>query len=60
MAERGITEQQIYTALAHEQRRTPGQPGTVWIHGLTGQGRTLKICVTVDMSTVVTAAWPDE
>jgi len=34
MAERGIAEEQIYTALAREQRRTPGEPGTIWIHGL--------------------------
>lgn len=45
---RGITEQQVYTALNREQRRTPGEPGTVWIHGLVPEddeyreARTLK------------------
>jgi hypothetical protein len=34
MDEREITEEQVYYALAHEVRRTPGLPGTVWIHGL--------------------------
>jgi hypothetical protein len=58
MEARDITEEQIYTALAHETRRTPGQPGTVWIHGLVDGGEILKVCVSVDQSTVVTAAWP--
>jgi len=65
MAKRGITAEQIYTALAREQRRTPGEPGTIWIHGLvpgdeTSHGaRTLKVCVTTDRKQIITAAWPD-
>jgi hypothetical protein len=60
MARRNITEQQVYAALAREQRRSPGQPGTIWIHGLVDGGRILKVCVTVDMAVVTTVAWPDE
>lgn len=50
----------VYTALNREQRRGPGQPGTIWIHGLVDGGRILKVCVTVDMAVVATVAWPDE
>jgi hypothetical protein len=65
MAERGITEEQIYTALAREQRRAPGEPGTIWIHGLVQgddshrQSRILKVCVTADRTIIITAAWRD-
>jgi hypothetical protein len=65
MAERGITEKQVYAALARELRRTPGQPGSVWIHGLvpgdeTHRGaRTLKVCLNTEQNRVTTAAWPD-
>jgi hypothetical protein len=65
MARRGITEEQIYTALAREQRRTPGEPGTIWIHGLVPgdethrEPRTLKVCITADRKRVITAAWRD-
>lgn len=59
MRQRGISEEQAYTALSREVRRTPGQPGTVWIHGLVDGGETLKVCVSVDNMTIITAAWPD-
>jgi hypothetical protein len=59
MERRGISKEQIYAALAHEVRRTPGQPGSVWVHGLVEGGRTLKVCLSVDNSRIVTAAWPD-
>ena len=59
MAQRGISEEQVYAALAHEQRRSPGQGGTVWIHGLTDQGP-LNVCVSADQTKVITAAWPGE
>jgi hypothetical protein len=59
MERRGITEDQIYTALAREVRRTPGEPGTIWVHGLVAGGEILKVCLPVDMSLVITAAWPD-
>jgi hypothetical protein len=59
MASRGITEKQIRTALHREQRSTPGEPGTIWIHGLVDGGDTLKVCVPVDKSRIITAAWPD-
>jgi hypothetical protein len=60
MAKRHVTEEQIYTALRREQRRTPGEQGTIWIHGLVDRGRILKVCVTVDMTLVTTVAWPGE
>ena len=59
MEQRGITEEDIYTALAHEMFRTPGQPGTIWIHGKVHGGETLKVCLRVDNARIVTAAWPD-
>jgi hypothetical protein len=59
MAKRGITEAQVYQALSREQRRTPGDPGTIWIHGLVDGGDILKVCVTTDMLTVITVAWRD-
>jgi hypothetical protein len=64
MARRGITEQQVYTALNRERRRTPGEPGTIWIHGLVPgddnyrEARTLKVCVTTDWKVITTVAWP--
>ena len=60
IAERGISEEQLYAALAHEQRRTPGQPGTIWIHGVVAGGRILKVCVRPNDNLIITAAWPDE
>jgi hypothetical protein len=59
MQQRGISEEEIYAALAHEVRRTPGQPGTIWVHGMVDGGVILKVCVSVDNARVVTAAWPD-
>ncbi len=64
MAERGITAEQIYAALAREQWRTPGQPGSIWIHGLVPGdathrvARILKVCVNTERNRVTTAAWP--
>jgi hypothetical protein len=58
MAARDVTERQVNTALRREQRRTPGDPGTIWIHGLVDGGETLKVCVTVDGLTITTVAWP--
>lgn len=61
MEQRGITERDIYTALAREIRHSPGQPGTVWVHGRVDGGETLKVCIRVNGAkmVVVTAAWPD-
>jgi hypothetical protein len=59
MQQRGISEEQIHAALAHETRRTPGEPGTMWIHGLVTSGRILKVRVSVDNEAIITAAWPD-
>jgi hypothetical protein len=57
---RKITEEQVYWALSHERRRTPGQPGTIWVHGQIDRERILKVCVTTDWSTITTVAWPGE
>jgi hypothetical protein len=65
MAKRGITEEQIYTALGREQRRTPGEPGTIWVHGIVPaddiirEARILKVCIPTDRSRIITAAWRD-
>lgn len=59
MEQRGISKEQIYTALAHEVRRTPGQPGSIWIYGLVNLGETLKVCISADNARIITAAWPD-
>lgn len=59
MQQRDISEGQVFAALAHETRRTPGEPGTIWIHGIVDQGRILKVCLSVDNEAVITAAWPD-
>jgi hypothetical protein len=59
MEARDISDAQIFEALAHEIRRTPGQPGTVWIHGTVAGGETLKVRISVDKTVVITAAWPD-
>jgi hypothetical protein len=45
MARRDITEQQVYTALNREQRRTPGEPSrarsgfTDWSRGMMNTGK---------------------
>jgi hypothetical protein len=53
---------QIEQALNREQRRSPGQPGSVWIHGHTDNGL-LKVCVATPVHGnerfVITVAWPD-
>jgi hypothetical protein len=59
MMQRGISEDQIYTALAREIRRTPGQSGTIWVHGMVDGGETLKVCLRLDNAVIITAAWPD-
>lgn len=61
MDHRQITTDDVEWAL---KRRvgdpSPGEPGTVWIHGLACGGRELKVCVPVDdLETIITVAWPD-
>jgi hypothetical protein len=58
MAERDITEEQIYAALSHERERKPGRGGAVWVWGL-ASGRILKVLLSADGQTIITAAWPD-
>ena len=64
MTRRDITEEQVYAALNREQRRTPGEPGTIWIHWLVPgddnhrEARTLKVCVTTEWKVITTVAWP--
>ena len=57
--QRGITEEQVREALAHEQRRSPGQPGSFWVFGLVTGGRILKVCLTTDRTWITTVVWPD-
>jgi hypothetical protein len=60
MAQRGITEEDIDSALRRTSRSEPGAPGTIWVYGYTTTGRELKVCVDVhDRDRVVTVAWPD-
>lgn len=61
MAQRGISEEDIRSALG----RTVGHPaatstGNIWVYGHSSTGRILKVLLTPDKLTVVTAAWPDE
>jgi Domain of unknown function (DUF4258) len=59
MARRGITEDDVSQALRQRVNTTPGDSGTVWIHGYTPGGRILKVCVDLhDREFVITAAWP--
>jgi hypothetical protein len=56
--QRGITEEDIRSALRREIRRAPGTPGSIWVTGLTDGGRTLKVCLdTAVGDTVITAVW---
>lgn len=58
-AQRGITAEQIAWAIDHQFRQSPGEPGSIWLHGDCA-GRTLKVCVRLDDYTfVITAAWAD-
>ena len=60
MERRGVTEDDVQLALRHEHRRTPGEPGTIWVHGYAVGGRIAKVCVAADDETyVITVAWPD-
>jgi hypothetical protein len=60
MATRHITETDVEFALRREIDRTPGGPGSIWIHGHASGSRVLKVCVRdYDESYVITAAWPD-
>ena len=61
MARRGVNRQDIESALAHETRRAAGEPGTIWIWGVSSSaGRVLKVCVSAyDQNRVITVAWPD-
>lgn len=60
MAERGITERDVETALQRPiGQPEPGEPGTIWIRGYAAGSRILKVCVpTTDQDFVITTAWP--
>jgi hypothetical protein len=61
LGERGITREDLESALARRVRKEPGTAGSVWIFGHSRAGRIVKVCVRVDDETfVITAAWPDE
>ncbi|MFG3441579.1 DUF4258 domain-containing protein [Nonomuraea sp. NPDC047897] len=57
---RGITEDQIFKALAREIRRRPGSSGKICVFGIVPGGRILKVVLTHDSTQIITAAWPDE
>lgn len=60
MRQRAVTEEDIEWAMRRQIRQTPGEPGTVWIHGHAAGGRILKVCVRADdHDQVITVAWPD-
>ncbi|WP_433351718.1 DUF4258 domain-containing protein [Microtetraspora malaysiensis] len=61
MAQRGISEEEIWTALA----RRRGNPmststGCIWVFGYLPGNRILKVLLTADETTIVTAARPEE
>jgi hypothetical protein len=59
LRQRGISREDIESALNREFRRRPGETGSVWIWGYSTTGATLKVCVaTDDESRVITAVWP--
>lgn len=58
MRRRGVTEQQVEQALRRPVGDRPGEPGTIWIHGIVTGGRVLAVCVRLhDWRYVVTVAW---
>jgi len=60
MRRRVFTEDDVERALARPVGNRPGEPGTIWIHGVTTGGRILSVCVKLDNRRyVVTAAWRD-
>ncbi|GAB3279052.1 hypothetical protein GCM10027589_05430 [Actinocorallia lasiicapitis] len=59
MAQRGITEDDLWAALGRRTRTHPGNSGNIWVYGHAPGGRILKVCLTPDEQTVVTAVWPD-
>ncbi|MEV5412179.1 DUF4258 domain-containing protein [Thermopolyspora sp. NPDC052614] len=61
MRQRGISEEEIWAALA----RRRGNPqatasGSIWVYGYVPGGRILKVLLTADETTIITAAWPGE
>jgi hypothetical protein len=61
MALREISEDDLWAALD----RPNGHPaatatGNIWVYGYATGGRILKVLLTPDKMTIVTAAWPDE
>ena len=59
LRQRGISRDDIESALNRESRRTPGEPGSVWIWGYDTTGGMLKVCVaTDDENRVITAVRP--
>jgi Domain of unknown function (DUF4258) len=57
MLKRKITEEDVELALSRTTGDRPGQPGTLWLHGMATGGRILSVGVTLaDRRFVVTAA----
>jgi hypothetical protein len=60
MRQRRFTKEDVQRALSRPTGDRPGQPGTIWIHGVAANGQILSVCVTLaDRRFVVTAAWLD-
>ncbi|MFI7332302.1 DUF4258 domain-containing protein [Micromonospora aurantiaca (nom. illeg.)] len=60
LRQRGITREDVESALNRPHRVKPGQLGSKWVYGYDTEGRILKVCIsTNDENTVITAARPD-
>ena len=59
MAQRGITQDDVESALSHLiGPADAGQPGSIWLEGITPGGRRLRTCVDAnDQSIIITVAW---
>jgi hypothetical protein len=56
---RGRNRGRCRAALRQRIRVTPGEPGSMWVHGYTRGGHVLKVCVAIDdQKFVITVAWP--
>jgi hypothetical protein len=60
MLKRKVTEEDVELALSRPTGDRPGQPGTLWVHGVATGGRILSVCVTLaERRFIVTVAWLD-
>jgi hypothetical protein len=58
MRRRRVTDEDVEQALRRPVGNRPGEPGTIWIKGITTGGRVLEVCVTLaNRNYVVTVGW---